>query len=57
MVTVSFTCTETEKVALQAVSASVDEAITMVTLEVAHVQETLIGKFSFFKVVHFNVFL
>ena len=44
VVSVTFTCTETEKVALKAVSASVDKAVTMISLEVEHLQTTLICK-------------
>jgi hypothetical protein len=41
----TFSCTPAEKEALKAVSASVDEAISMVTLEVTHIQTTIICKF------------
>ena len=44
VVTVTFTCTETEKIALKAVSASVDKAVTMIALEVEQIQTTLICK-------------
>ena len=44
VVTVTFTCTETEKTAIKSVSASVSQAIVMVELEVTHVKEVFASK-------------
>ena len=45
---VNFTCTPTEKQLLKAMTAKVDDAITIVTEEVTHIQTSFICKFSFF---------
>ena len=44
VVTVTFTCTESEKVALAAASSSVSSSITLVASEVSHIQTTLVCK-------------
>ena len=42
---VTFSCTTAEKEALKAITAKVDDAITIVTEEVTHIQTSLICKF------------
>ena len=44
VVTITFTCTETEKTAIKSVSSSVSQAIVMVELEVTHVKEVFASK-------------
>ena len=44
VITITFTCTEAEKTAIQAVSSSVSQAIVMVELEVTHVKEVFASR-------------
>ena len=45
VITVTIVCTQTEKVALQSVSASVGSAVLHIEAEVTHIQTTLVCKY------------
>ena len=44
VVTVTFTCTTEEKVKLKAASTKVSTSITLIQVEVTHIQSVLVGK-------------
>ena len=56
VITVTFTCTETEKTAIKSVSSSVSQAIVMVELEVTHVKEVFASRVKILISSPFNSF-
>ena len=58
VISVTFTCTASEKAAIQSVTASVTQAIVVVQAEVTHVKEVFVSKFKFQSFLHlFSCFL